>query len=153
MYWCLKLTLVAVLGDLLLVPILVSCIKGGGGGGGGKSRVACLVIGAIGALGAGVLLRRWGGEVRQDCRKVCCLPMLGMVRLWYASYCGQLCEDWGKFTYISCLQFQEYRMAVSFYLASASFSCKPTNKYQGESLHRSRQHLLNVFSSFICEKV
>ena len=72
--WYSVLTLVAVLGDLLLVPILVSCTIGGGGGG-GNTRAAGL-IDAIAALGAGVLRRRWGGEVRQDWRKVCCLQFV-----------------------------------------------------------------------------
>ena len=63
------LTLVAVLGDLLLVPILLSCTTVGGVGGGNTAGLTS----AIAALGAGVLLRRCGGEVRQDCKKFCCL--------------------------------------------------------------------------------
>ena len=63
------------LGDLLLVPILVSKVIGGGGGGGGSRGAAGLVAGAgRGAgRGAGGRRRRWGGELRQDCKKFCCL--------------------------------------------------------------------------------
>ena len=58
------------LGDLLLVPILVSKVIGGGGGGGSRGA-AGLVAGA--GRGAGGRRRRWGGELRQDCKKFCCL--------------------------------------------------------------------------------
>ena len=69
-YWARWYTLVAILGDLLLVPILVSKVIGGGGGGGSRGA-AGLVAGA--GRGAGGRRRRWGGELRQDCKKFCCL--------------------------------------------------------------------------------
>ena len=64
------------LGDLLLVPILVSKVIGGGGGGGSRGA-AGLVAGA--GRGAGGRRRRWGGELRQDCKKFCCLCNKGLI--------------------------------------------------------------------------
>ena len=64
------LTLVAMLGDLLLVPILVSKVIGGGGGGGSRGAAGLV---AVAGRGAGGRRRRWGGELRQDCKKFCCL--------------------------------------------------------------------------------